>query len=123
MNYVDAYNKTSSPCVLDYQKRTKIDGFLYPAKNRELKSPNTLILTVPTVTGLANTSGNFSPFPPHNILTNTTQPYPVQNINEADYIVCSIESHADPYVAHKFPADDTCYNMLMRDILPDSIFA
>ena len=43
VNYLHAYNKVASPCVLDYKKRNKIDGFLYPAVNRNWKVGNTML--------------------------------------------------------------------------------
>lgn len=115
INYVDAYNKICSPCVLNYKKRNKIDAFLYPALNRELKSPKTMELTVPTVNGIANTSGNFSPF----VATannGALTPSVVLNIDDPDYIVCSA-------VATALPSETVQFNILLKDLLPDSIFA
>ena len=116
VNYVDAYNKVASPCVLNVKHRTKIDGFLYPAINRFLKTPVLFELTSPTVGDDA--CGNFNPFVPS--LSNTAvNPTPIQSIEEPDYIICSVSNaNATPLVA-----ETSSFNMLLKDILPDSIFA
>jgi hypothetical protein len=41
---------------------------------------------------------------------------PVKNIDEPDYIVCSAANTA-------LPSETQTFNMLLKDIIPDSIFA
>lgn len=111
VNYVDAYNKVASPCMLDYKKRNKIDGFLYPPTIRNSKIGVTMALAAAN----DNTKSNFSPFTPNATWDGATIPNNVLNIDEPEYIVSSS-------AATLLAWENITFNILLKDILPDTIF-
>lgn len=72
-------------------------------------------MTEPTTAG-AGTDGNFSPFPPSVSNENGLSCQPVLNIDEPDYIVCGQANTA-------IPVEWKTFNILLKDIIPDSIFS